>query len=234
MIAMLGDSLRLPIPDHRQDSLREGDDMRTVTWWASLLALAAVAGAAVAAETPQVRADGVLNAVAFDAVPSGSTVALRLMDNSDDNLSLLGIFEKELRSRGYSVDANAPLVLDIETSDEIGAWSTGDRRTMFELQARSGSDGTDDASLRLNAFDSRTGGVFNEGNDNRTAIVTPSSYRIDVNIEDSRNGKRLWQGWAVANARTTSGRDLLRAMVPVIVGAVGRTEKQASFAVPGP
>ena len=206
---------------------------RTFAGTIAVLILLAAAQGAVRAE------DGSLNAIAYEAVPRGSAVSIRLLDNSNENLALAVIFERELKARGYIVAERAPLVLTVETRDDIGAWSTGDRRTVLELQAHTGGGSRDirdrdEASMRLNLFDSRSGGIFNEGNADRTAIVTPSSYRLDVSIEDSRDGKRLWQAWAVANVTASKGESQLQILVPIVVGAIGQTVKQAPIALTNP
>jgi hypothetical protein len=205
----------------------------------SLLVLAVLPLCWVSAQAAD---DGNLNAVSYDPMPlsAGTALSLRLYDDSAENVALLRSFESELQKRGYIVSNDAPLVLNIETRNEIGAWASGDRKTLLELQGRVGSGsgssvqggygyGSDEGRARLNLMDSARGGVFNEGNDNRTAIVTPSTHRLDLSIDDRRDGKHLWQGWAVANAGAGRGNPL-QALVPIMVGAIGKTVKQEPFA----
>ncbi|MCH8215003.1 MAG: hypothetical protein IIC54_13150, partial [Proteobacteria bacterium] len=47
--------------------------------------------------------DGVLNAVAYRSLPPGSSIAVRPLDNSDENQILQQVFERELRAGGYTV-----------------------------------------------------------------------------------------------------------------------------------
>jgi hypothetical protein len=182
---------------------------------------------------PAKAEDGTLSAVSYDAMSlnPGTALSLRLYDDSTENLALLRSFESELQKRGYIVSNDAPLVLNIETRNEIGAWASGDRKTLLELQARTGSGSgydSDEARARLNLMDSNRGGVFNEGNENRTAIVTPSTHRLDLSIDDRRDGKHLWQGWAIANAGSGRGNPL-QALVPIMVDVIGKTVKQEAF-----
>jgi hypothetical protein len=177
--------------------------------------------------------DGSLNAAAFEnsTLPPGTAVSLRLYDNSDENLQVLKTFESALQSKGYIVSDGAPLVINIDTSKEVGAWSTGDRRTLVQLETTlDRADGTSDSRAHMSLFNSQTGGVFNPGNEDRTNIVTPSSYRLEATLDDRRDGRHLWQGWAIANAGAAGGgTGLLQAMVPIVVGALGKTVKQEPF-----
>ena len=52
---------------------------------------------------------------------------------------------------------------------------------------------------------------------------------MDLSIDDRRDGKHLWQGWAVANAGASRGNPL-QALVPIMVDAIGKTVKQEPFA----
>ena len=166
---------------------------------------------------------GVFNAVAYKPLPHDRPIAVRPLDNSDANLAVQRAFEQQLRAIGYDVRPDALLVLSFETRDEIGAWSDDGRRTVLELQGRSGGN-DDSASARFNLFDSARGGIMNEGRNSGTSIVTPSQYRLDVSIDDKQSGERIWQAWAIAEQRANSNA-LTKAMVPGVVRNLGATVK---------
>jgi hypothetical protein len=175
--------------------------------------------------------DGLINAVSYKALPGGAPIRVRPLDNSDDNLILQEHFEQELRRRGYAVSADADLILSFEISDVAGAWRAGDRRSVLEFEG-SGGGGGENARARLNIFDSRRGGLLNEGRERgATQIASPSRYRMDATIDDRRDGKRLWQAWAVASQRQIGGPALTRAMVPAMVEYLGTTIKRKPFAL---
>ncbi len=176
---------------------------------------------------------GSLNAVAFANLPSGTAVTVRAFDNSNENLALKKFFEAALAAEGYVVSPDAPLIFSFETSDDIGAYSLGGTRSVLELQGSTGSASNDEAArIRLNLFDSGRGGIFNEGRDDRTNVVTPASFRIDIAVNDSRDGRRLWQAWAVASPQGGGRAAAARAMAPIIVKALGQTVKESSFTLP--
>ena len=172
--------------------------------------------------------DGVLNAVAYRSLPPGAAIAVRPLDNSDENQILQQVFERELRARGYTVSKDANLVLTFETRGRVGAWSDGGRRQLLQLQQSQGVGGLDSPKVRLNLYDSRRGAVFNEGRTG-TQITTPSTYRLDATIDDRTDGKRLWQAWTTAAVGGSDGFTLTKAMVPVMVAGIGLTVKRQTF-----
>ena len=183
--------------------------------------------------TAQMSDEGLLNAVAYKPFPEGAPIAVRPLDDSDENLALLRRFEGELRAGGYAVAADAALVLTFEIRDSVGTWSDGGRRTVLELEFKTEAGiGGDKERLRLNLFDNVSGGMLNEGRERGTSIVTPSQYRVDATIDDRRSGQRLWQGWAIAYLREADGATLTRSMVPALVGSFGQTVRRQPFKLP--
>ncbi len=174
--------------------------------------------------------NGVLNAVAYRPLPSGASIAVRPLDNSDENQILQQVFERALRAQGYTISEDAVLVLTFETRGQVGAWSDGGRRQLLQLQNSQGVGGLDSPKVRLNLYDSRRGAVFNEGRTG-TQITTPSTYRLDASIDDRTSGRRLWQAWTTAPVGQSDGFTLTKAMVPVMVGGIGHTVKRQSFAL---
>lgn len=176
----------------------------------------------------QYAEEGVLNAVSYHPLPAGQPLAVRPLDNSDENLEILAEFERVLREQGYTIHPESPLVLTFDTEDRIGAWSDDGRRTVLELEGSGGVIGRDSARARFNIFDSQRGGIVNEG-EGGNGVVTPSQYRLNVAIEEKGGGERLWQGWATADLQQNSGTALVKAMVPALVRSLGETIKSQPF-----
>ena len=200
--------------------------MRTLSLLKPLAFLLAMA--AVSADAQSID-EGVLNAVSYGPLPGSSAIFVEPLDNSDLNLEVQAEFERQLRAGGYTISADAVLILTFETRDEIGAWSDRGRRTVIELQGRGGVVGRDSASARVNLFDSAKGGVLNRGQGGGTTIVTPSRYRLDVTIDDRRTGVRLWKAWAIAELQQYDGATLTKAMVPTLVRNLGESVKSEPF-----
>ncbi|MEE8394356.1 MAG: hypothetical protein V3R66_08425 [Rhodospirillales bacterium] len=174
---------------------------------------------------------GLMNAVSYMPLSRGSPIAVRPLDDSDQNMILQQEFERALSDRGYTVSRDAQLVLTFETRDVVGAWSGTGPRTMLELQNNEDRVGSQTPKVMLNIYNSTRGGVLNKGQSG-TRIVTPSQYRIDATIDDRSNGKRLWQAWAVADLGHRDSISLTKAMIPVMVGNLGLTVKRQPFNLP--
>lgn len=172
--------------------------------------------------------EALMNAFSYRPVPVGATLRVQPLDNSDQNMALKAEFENILKSKGYALSEDAPMVITFETSDELGAYSTRNKRAILELNAHGGREGGEDASMRFNLFDSNSGGMFNQGK-GETSVMTPSQYRIEVTIDNRTNGKRHWQAWVVSNLDNSDGASLVLAMVPEIVKKLGKTVKSHTF-----
>ena len=175
-------------------------------------------------------ADGMVNSISFTALPSPVSSEVRAFDDSDADLALKTEFEAALTSAGYTVRDGGKLVFSFETRDEIGAWSTTDRRHILSFESRGGQGGNENNKARINVYDSQSGGLINKGSGG-TSIATPSSYRIEAFLEDRASGKTLWQAWAIADLRQPDGASLTRKMVPAIIQSVGKTVRQKTFSL---
>jgi hypothetical protein len=173
-------------------------------------------------------AQAFVNSVSYQPLPERAIITVRPLDNSDAHMKLKTSIEEALRAKGFGVTKDSPLVLSFDTRDEVGAWSDAGRRTILELRAEGGREGGEYAHAKVNVFDSASGGLLNEGRGG-TSITTPSTYRIDFTVDDRTNGRRLWQGWAVANLSYGDRNALDRTMIPVLVQNLGRTTTRQPF-----
>ena len=174
-------------------------------------------------------ADGQMSAVSFQPLPRGSALFVRPLDNSDHNLVLQKDFERVLRQKGYTVSRDAALILTFETRDTAGSWSGGGPNRIVELSNNPDQTGIEAPQVRFNLFNSARGGLLNPDRRELTRTVTPSSFRIDVTIDDKSNGKRLWQGWSSADIGPGDNRKMTRNMIPILVNSLGQTVSQKSF-----
>jgi len=172
--------------------------------------------------------EALLNAISYKPMPKGTPFSVQPLDNSDQNIALKNEFERILKAKGYTLSPDAPLVITFETRDELGAYKTRNKRAILELDAHGGREGGENARMRLNLYDSSTGGIFNQGK-GETSVMTPSQYRLEVSIDNRTNGKRHWQAWSVTNLDKSDGATLIRAMVPEMVGNMGKTVTSLTF-----
>ena len=123
------------------------------------------------------------------------------------------------KAMGYD---SCNLVLSFESRENVGAGPAPQPQTTFRLRDREG---------RLSVHEQRSVPKLIETPRERTQIYHPNRFRIDATIDDKENGTRLWQGWAVADTGDRTPTALAKAMVPAIVGGIGRTERQKPFAL---
>jgi hypothetical protein len=205
----------------------EDEAMRSLFVWLGLVTVF-LAGPA-AAQSSQ----GLLNAVSYEKIPLGTAIAVSPLDNSDENLALQRQFEGELRTAGYTVAKDAPLILTFAIHDAVGSYLDGNARHVLEFSGTSGRGVDENARARVNVFDSAGGGLINTGSESAdTTIVTPSKYRMDASLDSRETGRRLWQAWATADLGRSDGRALTMAMVPAITRQVGQTVRQMPFPLP--
>ncbi|MFO1119849.1 MAG: hypothetical protein U1E38_07050 [Rhodospirillales bacterium] len=191
-----------------------------------LLTTLAVASAVVlpgVAAAADVTGQATLNAVAFHTLSGSEPVEVRVLDNSDENLVIMHELQAALKRRGVPVGRDqAPLVLTIDTSDSVGAWTApaaSDRVRMMDDRGRLFPQGeldiTRQARLPLPA----------------TTIVTPAQYRLGLTLDSRASGTRLWQGWTIADLSQGERADLAAAMVPKLVDSLGQTVREETFAL---
>ena len=173
-------------------------------------------------------ADGMLSSVSFSEIPSDANMVVEVFDDSDESIDLLETLTSALNSAGYVTSNNGAYLLIFEVHDEIGAYPH-DQRHILSLETRGGrAGGGQDSRAQINVFDSNTGGLLGQVSRSKT-IGQPSIYRINVSIENRTSGRTLWQGWASAELHNTVNTELIKRMVPKIVGAIGETVRQETF-----
>ena len=176
----------------------------------------------------QTTGQGLMNAISYKVLPQNKAFAVKPMDNSNQNIILKQEFENQLKTKGYSIRQNAPLVITFGTSNELSTYTSRNRRSIMELDAHGGREGGEDARMRFNLFDSNSGGMFNQGK-GETTVKTTSRYRLDVSIINRADGKYHWQAWTTTNQVHSSGGDVVLAMVPELVSKIGKRVTSRTF-----
>ncbi len=177
--------------------------------------------------------NGIVNAVSYLPFPAGASISVQTLDDTEQNVVILGKFKSALKQNGYILADEGHLIMTIELHDEIGNWSKNGRSHIVEFRTDQGTSNNDDTEFKLNLFNSDTGGLLNKGNTPRSINVTPSQHQINIIIEDATNGRRLWEGWASADkVNTTTDKILGQSMVPVLIGVIGKTVNNVSFSIP--
>lgn len=169
----------------------------------------------------EVTGQASLNAVAFQPVSNGQAIEVRVLDDSDENLAVMQQLKAALAQRGLPLGGSeAPLLLTVETSDSVGAWTApadSDRIRMMDDRGRLFPQGELDIS--------RQARLPIEG----TTVVTPAQYRLGLTLDSRVSGVRLWQGWAIADLSQGEPSELAAAMVPKLADSFGQTVREEAF-----
>ena len=176
-------------------------------------------------------AEGIMNSISFAKVPYGSTIVIESSDDSDDTLQILRAFKSAIRTAGYAPSDTGKLLMIFEARNDIGSFSTRNRRYILSLETMGARLGGGQNSLaKVNVFNSNTGGLLNKGR-GTTIITSPSTYEIDVTIEDRASGEILWQGWVSTELRNNVGIEYTEHMIRKIVETIGKTVRQENFSL---
>lgn len=167
-----------------------------------------------------------LNAIAFDPLPMDAPIAIRVLDDSEQNLRIAKELRELMRQRGFSVAAEqGKLMLTIDTGDAVGAWSTTGETDRFQMRDDRGRlfprgqlDVTRQVQLPLP----------------RTTVVTPAQYRLGLTIEHFGGGGPIWQGWSIADLSQGEPAELATAMLPKLADSIGQTIREEVFTLDMP
>ncbi len=195
--------------------------IRLPSFLAAFLCLLWIALASSAIATAQTTKEGILNAISFEPLPESTSFLVRPLDDTNENLAIKAKFDAALAADGFSVTTGeSRFVLSFETKEEIGAGPAPQPQGAIRFQGQTG---------RTSTSDRRNVPKLLEAPRDGTKIYRSSRYRIDATIDDKVEGKRLWQGWAIAGVDEHSHLFLAKAMVPAIVDSIGSTVRQKPF-----
>jgi hypothetical protein len=173
----------------------------------------------------------------FTALPAPATMNVEPDDNTRTNMALATRMSRELAQRGHQVPPDrAALVLrfDSETRSNV---STGRTRYQRDPSGNENSDMSigaagppDRQSGVANLFSSEQGrGVIGERTG--TDYSRPLRYVVNARLEDRQSGSLIWQGHVSYDTDRTDADQILQAMVPLLIGEVGRTVRDRRFSL---
>jgi hypothetical protein len=197
----------------------------------STLALAAalLGGGTALAQNSQgqpTNAEGRISAVSFLPVDKKQPVSIRIMDDSRDNIMIKQTLEQSFTSAGYIVAPNASQVITFETSNSLTS-PKPETESMLSFDAKA-STYTDQVNAKLKLLSTSENSLLTRKADEGPQ-GTAGSFRLDMQIMDKSNGKRLWQGWAVAGTYSSDGTATVQGMAPELISKIGTTVRNQPF-----
>lgn len=164
---------------------------------------------------------GVLNAVSYAPIPDGA-MAVRVLDDSDQNLAIRDKIVAALSGRGVAVaNATPASVMVLSVNQDPGSYSAP---LVQDLTTRLPSQ-TGTAAARAEVNLSR----LIEAPLPQWQMTTPSSYQLRVVIEPAQGSGTLWEGWATASLRDGLPSTLADRMIPHLLDAMGQTIRAETF-----
>ncbi len=197
----------------------------------------------VAAEdTVDPAAPGQARSTAFATLPSGATIAVRPLDNSDANLRVAATFAEALTKRGFrssNTSARYALNFDIEvqpirqplpkqTSGELSSAPKSVEKNDLRGDLTDPRGNLDDGQVR---FKMRAGNPDDAPPPRRGDLTSRGALRyvMSATLDDQQGAQRLWQGEATFADSATEEQAAYAMMANALVDVLGRTVRQRSF-----
>lgn len=193
---------------------------------AALLALALAAAPAVAVE-PETEA--VFNAQPLvDSVPRGGPVEVRVYTQSGNVDALTADAVAALRSAGWTVvedGAATAFNLEVVGDDPLRPLP---EPGVLALEGFQGSGSSDDRFYgRLKLFSTTQSSVLT-GTQRPERRSTGGGVRVQADLTDLSDGRRLWQGWVVLDPAGRPPEAAANVVVPALVEMIGQQVREES------
>jgi hypothetical protein len=162
-----------------------------------------------AAAEDVLRARGLMQATAFDALPAGAPIAVRPPDGSQSSGDIAAVFTEALAQLGHRTDPGAAHQLTFRITDAPGV--SVERPPDVELRGSLGAEGHDDAELvlRMQMLD-------------RPARAQRTRSRLIVVEVADRGGNAIWEARVEASAAVDDDVALAEALVPYVLARLGQ------------
>lgn len=167
---------------------------------------------------------GILNAKDYQPIAPGSGFDTVVqdptnLDNATLDNSILDRVNRELVTRGYRVDHDAPLVMLVDGDLVRGA----------------SKDAVVDKIKGISGQNDHQGNVFStNGNTLLTKAVPdnhPNTFRINLSIYDRNTGIYLWRGSMERGTSDLTPDKATERMVPPLVGTIGKSEQDRTIPI---
>ncbi len=165
---------------------------------------------------------GMVNAVAFSALPEELVVEVTLFDNTDLDLAIRDEMIEALEGAKHAVSDGAPYELSLETDAEAIRYSSKDP-SLGEISSVGGG-----LDVELNVWSSTKDSLLG-GRQERTARQGENHFEIHAVLTDRQAGSVVWEGRATVQGDRGSAAPITRKMVDSLVANLGRTVNDGTF-----
>ncbi len=200
------------------------------------LIVLALSVAPAAAQEPPPGTNAVLSARDYVPLPAGAAVTVVALDDTDRNLRIKEVIEGALRTRGYTVADDAPLILEFEVREVVGSSVAEEGGGIVQFRSRIGGRfGGDEQRVRVSVFSTSRDSLLTGRRSARRDDGRPRTTRrlhIDMVVNRAEGRQRLWEGRAAADLGRGDVLVTARALAPRLVDALGETAGPRFFSVP--
>jgi hypothetical protein len=203
--------------------LRRVHTLMVLSWLAipgfavSGLAVSGWAGSAWGQDTPPApSAVGVIDAISYSPIPAGAGFATQANDSTALTNDALQRVNDALGRKGYRVDNQSNLVLQVETQLVRGVKQD---TPVGELTANN-----NEAVVQGKLYSSTQNSLLNP---QRPISSGSGAYRINLSVYDKTNGLYVWRGSINRSDPTVDIEKASDEMVPALLEYLGKTEKPA-------
>ncbi len=165
---------------------------------------------------------GMVNAVAFSALPEELVVEVTLFDNTDLDLAIRDEMIEALEGAKHAVSDGAPYELSLETDAEAIRYSSKDP-SLGEISSVGGG-----LDVELNVWSSTKDSLLG-GRQERTVRQGENHFEIHAVLTDRQAGSVVWEGRATVEGDRGSAAPITRKMVDSLVANLGRTVNDGTF-----
>jgi hypothetical protein len=182
-----------------------------------------------AAQAPQ--ASSTVNAVRYAPVDRSQAIQVVLYDASAEAGELADRLATLLRQDGWTVIAeDAPLHMGFVVTSDLSAMPGGNQGPV-SLAARNEDKIDTQYSAHLRVYSSRQSSVIGGKAKGGEA---GANTRVQLELTDARNGKRLWDGWTITSGGEATPMTAAAAVFPRLVSHIGETVRTGSLSAGRP
>lgn len=175
--------------------------------WA-LVAIALLSGAPAGATPPDY--EGKLRATQNAPVPENSAIEIQPVEPRERNPLVETLLTDSLKSHGYEVQAEAPLLLRYRAAGVLT--QVKDNTSWVQVQG-TGAGGSSSGGAGLLSMT-----LTNPGGSDKDK---PRAYQLELRLE-RRDGQVLWEAYGVVDSKSSDVGQTARGMVNATVDRIGR------------
>jgi len=184
------------------------------------------------AQAASAQATGSVTARAYASLAPGCAISVVPAQDTDQYQRLKAAIEASLRSRGYVVSDNAPLLLEFYATEVTGGQVGGQTNGAKALESAVPNNEKTESMGVLTPLNQNLFGGETATGSAATGAPSPRQVHLSMMLSDQRAARRLWQGSASGEMRRPDSFAATQSLVPFLVGKIGMSATDERFDLP--